>query len=244
MTYKRKKSQLCSARSAILLVFLTADLCLQNLWTWSPATYIERASNLRPIETGCTFSFGIELQFHYVTGHCGAACWPQGHEGEHNAALGSMWVKTTFQQRTTTELDTLSPNFWVLGKYTGLPTNCTAAKGGQLDETNSTVHASAHLWKVCRHLAGRETSSLLWNQKVHFSDHKSPPMGSILDELKPTHNFTAYFLKTIFNIIFSVMPRSQSCSLLPTKKTANSGVLRMRTTSSLPTLNHSCVRNA
>jgi hypothetical protein len=44
---------------------------------------------------------------------------------------------------------------------------------------------------------------ILWNLKVHYHIHRSPPPEPILSQLDPTLTPTSHFLKIYFNIISS-----------------------------------------
>jgi hypothetical protein len=47
-------------------------------------------------------------------------------------------------------------------------------------------------WNVDRWSAGKDIPQLLWNAKVHYIVHKSPPLDPVLSQLKPAHILTAY----------------------------------------------------
>jgi hypothetical protein len=63
-------------------------------------------------------------------------------------------------------------------------------------------------WEADSHPANPEISFLLWNQKILWSVHKSPPSVLILSKLNLFYILTSYFPKIHFNIILSSTLRS------------------------------------
>jgi hypothetical protein len=49
-------------------------------------------------------------------------------------------------------------------------------------------------WEPSPFAASQEISRVLWNMKVHYRIHKSPPPLSILSQLNAVHTPTFHFL--------------------------------------------------
>jgi hypothetical protein len=54
----------------------------------------------------------------------------------------------------------------------------------------------------------QELPSILWNPKVHYRVHKSPPMVPILSQIDRIHNIQSYLSKIHFNIAHPPTPWS------------------------------------
>jgi len=74
--------------------------------------------------------------------------------------------------------------------------------------TNSTKKSL--FWEANSHSASQGITCILWNPKVHYHVHKSPP---IMSQKHPVCTFTLYFSKIYSIIIFLSMSKSSKRSL-------------------------------
>jgi hypothetical protein len=53
-----------------------------------------------------------------------------------------------------------------------------------------------------------ELPNVVWNTKVHYRVHASPPLVSILSQINLVHNIPSDFSKIHFNIVIPPMQKS------------------------------------
>ncbi|PNF32801.1 hypothetical protein B7P43_G04470 [Cryptotermes secundus] len=80
--------------------------------------------------------------------------------------------------------------------------------------------------------ATQEFPKILWNPKVHYCIHRSPPLAPIPSQINPVYATPSYLSKINFNIILSLTSRSSSTYFLPafSTKTLYAFVIPIRAT--------------
>jgi hypothetical protein len=73
---------------------------------------------------------------------------------------------------------------------------------------NKYLYGAEISWEVVSCSATQEYPEILWNLKVHYRVHKSPPLLLILSQMNPVHTMPTYSLNSIE--IFSIFFKSSS----------------------------------
>jgi hypothetical protein len=98
----------------------------------------------------------------------------------------------------------------IVPQPTTLPRVCQLMAQLNIDrsETGRSAQCAAHSlmelsrsWEAANYAASQQIPSILWNSKVRFRVHMSPPLVPILSHISPIHTSPSYLSKNYFNIV-------------------------------------------
>jgi hypothetical protein len=74
--------------------------------------------------------------------------------------------------------------------------------------TKSHSVGESNFWEAKCCSSGQATPRILWNSKIYYRVHNSPPLVLVLRQMNPAHVLLYYFFKINFNIILQYTPTS------------------------------------
>jgi hypothetical protein len=93
---------------------------------------------------------------------------------------------------------------------TEYPVNNTATPANSVSYSLTKLSPS---WGAASCAATQKLNSILWNPKVQYRVHKSPPLIPILSHINPIHTIPSYLSKIHPNVVHPPMSQSSQCSL-------------------------------
>jgi hypothetical protein len=83
-------------------------------------------------------------------------------------------------------------------------------------------------WEAASRLATQEFPKILWNPKVYYRVHRSPPLVPLRNKNNPLHNIPYYFSKIYFNIIHPLTPSGFPTKILHTFLFKQISILKLK----------------